>query len=175
MTAHAALRSMPRTASGLLRQGRLLGKLGASERDRFRGRHIGIVMQRLHLIAALSVRDNLRLAPSLAGLRVDDKRIDDVLNSFGVLAKAAGKPQEFSVGEAQRVAIARAVINKPALILADEPTSALDDENCAAALEMLLRQADENGATPVIATHDARLKSRFASQLELRKLYRTAA
>lgn len=87
--------------------GQSLGKLAAGARDRFRGRHIGIVMQRLHLIAALNVRDNLRLAQSLAGLRVDDKRIDDVLNNLGVLAKAASKTRELSVGETQRVARAR--------------------------------------------------------------------
>ncbi|HEX6112012.1 MAG TPA: ABC transporter ATP-binding protein, partial [Geminicoccaceae bacterium] len=66
-----------------------------------------------------------------------------------------------------RVAIARAVVNKPTLILADEPTSALDDANCAAVLALLRTQAEAAGATLVIATHDARLKSHFGHRLEL--------
>ena len=40
--------------------GTALGNLSASGRDRFRGRHIAVVMQRLHLISALTVHQNLR-------------------------------------------------------------------------------------------------------------------
>jgi putative ABC transport system ATP-binding protein len=149
--------------------GRDLRQLGAGARDRFRGRHIGIVMQRLHLIGALNVRDNLRLAQTLAGLPNDDARIGKVLESLGIADKAGRKPRELSMGEAQRVAIARAVLNRPELILADEPTSALDDHHCEAALEQLLRQADDNAATLIIATHDARIKARFRNRLELAK------
>ena len=65
------------------------------------------------------------------------------------------------------MAIARAVLNGPSLILADEPTSALDDQNCAAAIELLFRQAAEYGATLLVATHDQRIKSRFTRVLEL--------
>src|SRR5689334_2579660 len=42
------------------------------ERDRWRGRTIGLVPQRLHLVGALCVRDNLRLAQSLPGLPLDE-------------------------------------------------------------------------------------------------------
>lgn len=41
-------------------------------------------MQRLHLIAALDVRQNLRLAQSLAGREIDDARIAEVLALLGV-------------------------------------------------------------------------------------------
>jgi putative ABC transport system ATP-binding protein len=67
-------------------------------------------------------------------------------------------PRELSQGQAQRVAIARAVINRPALVLADEPTANLDDAHAAAALELLRAQAQEAGATLVVASHDARVR-----------------
>jgi putative ABC transport system ATP-binding protein len=147
--------------------GRDLAGARPGELDRWRGRTVGIVLQRLHLIAALSVRDNLRLARALAGLPEDAARIDQLLAELRLEGLAGARPARLSQGEAQRVAIARAVVNRPALILADEPTSALDDASCTAVLELLLRQADASGATLVIATHDARLAPHFAERLEL--------
>ncbi len=64
--------------------GELLGAMGESARDRFRGANIGLIMQRLHLIGALSVEANLKLAQSLAGKTVDATRIQSVLTSLGV-------------------------------------------------------------------------------------------
>jgi putative ABC transport system ATP-binding protein len=138
-----------------------------ARRDQFRGRHIGLVMQRMHLISALSVEGNLALAQKLAGLPVDGGRILATLDSLGIGNKLAARPRQLSQGEAQRVAIARAVINQPPLILADEPTSALDDDNCAAALDLLFAQSDAHGATLVVATHDQRVRQRFSRVLQL--------
>ncbi len=147
--------------------GTRLDNLTATERDHFRGHHIGFVMQRLHLISALTVEANLRLAQKLAGGAVDDKRIHAILETLGIASKRRSYPRELSQGEAQRVAIARAVVNHPALILADEPTAALDDANCESAIQLLFDQATEHGATLLVATHDARIKARFDQVCEL--------
>jgi putative ABC transport system ATP-binding protein len=147
--------------------GQDLAALTPAELDAFRGRTIGIVLQRLHLIPALTVRDNLRLARTLARLAPDPEWIDTLLANLGLAALAGARPSRLSEGEAQRVAIGRAVVNRPALILADEPTSALDDANCAAVITLLRAQAEASGATLVIATHDARLQGLFQHRLEL--------
>jgi putative ABC transport system ATP-binding protein len=147
--------------------GQDLAMLTMAELDAFRGRMIGIVLQRLHLIPALTVRDNLRLARTLARLPPDPARIDSLLAELGLAALAGARPHRLSEGEAQRVAIARAVVNHPALILADEPTSALDDANCATVLALLRAQAEASDATLIIATHDARLKAHVGHRLEL--------
>jgi putative ABC transport system ATP-binding protein len=142
-------------------------RLTGVQRDAYRARNIGLAPQTLHLIGVLSVRDNLRLARSLAALPADDAAIDAGLTSLGIAALASHKARDLSVGEAQRVAIARAVVNRPALILADEPTSALDDANCEKALALLREQARACGATLVIATHDKRIRDHFPRRLEL--------
>ena len=144
-----------------------LAHLSPAALDRFRGRHIGIVLQRLHLLASLTVVRNLLLAQYCAGLQQDRQRIDEVLSDLGIADKADAYPRGLSHGEAQRVAVGRAVLNRPRLLLADEPTSNLDDTNCAQALELLVKQAEHCGATLLIATHDARLKARFDHQLSL--------
>jgi ABC-type lipoprotein export system ATPase subunit len=147
--------------------GQSLGKLQGATLDRWRGATVGIVLQALHLVRHLSVRDNLRLAQYLAHLPQDDTRIDDTLNSLGVAGKAARRPPELSHGERQRVAIARAVVNRPKLLLADEPTANLDDGAAALAVDLLTEQAARHGATLVVATHDARVKAKFRERLEL--------
>jgi|SRR5688572_3895558 len=152
--------------AGLLRasRGRVVvadtdvASLGASAVDRWRGRTVGLVPQKLHLIGAVRVRDNLRLAQTLAGLRADDARIVALLEALQIGDLAQRFPRELSQGQAQRVAIARAVVNRPALVLADEPTANLDDAHAAAALELLRTQAIEAGATLVVASHDARVR-----------------
>jgi putative ABC transport system ATP-binding protein len=144
-----------------------LGQLSQAALDRFRGRHIGIVLQRLHLMATLTVANNLLLAQYCAGLKQNRARVDEVLSDLGIADKANALPRELSHGQAQRVAVGRAVLNRPLLLLADEPTSNLDDDNCAQALDLLVKQAGRCGATLLIATHDARLKARFAHQLRL--------
>lgn len=141
--------------------------LSPAARDRFRGRTIGLVPQRLHLIASLTVLDNLLLAPYLAGVRQDRAQARALLAELGLADKAAAYPWQLSFGQQQRVAVARAVINAPRLILADEPTSNLDDAHCARTIELLLARAETCGATLVVATHDRRVRERFAQRLEL--------
>ena len=113
------------------------------------------------------MRDNLRLAQYLAHLPQDDTRIQDTLASLDVANKAGRRPDELSQGERQRVAIARAVVNRPKLLLADEPTANLDDAAAALAVDLLSEQAARHGATLVVATHDARMKTKLRERLEL--------
>ena len=135
--------------------------------DQFRGRQVGFIFQKNHLMASLSVRNNLLMAPFLAGKKQDGNRIDHVLEELGLLEKRDSQIHQLSQGQAQRVAIARAIINKPALILADEPTSALDDANCEKVIQLLAKVASENNAALIVATHDQRLKEKIAKQIIL--------
>src|ERR671918_556982 len=55
--------------------GESLRKLDSARLDRWRGATVGIVLQALHLMRHLSVRDNLRLAQYLAHAPQDDARV----------------------------------------------------------------------------------------------------
>lgn len=142
-------------------------ELSNTELDRFRGQHIGVVFQKPHLIKSLNVKENLQLAQYFAGIKQDQQRLHEVLNSLNLYDKLNAYPSRLSQGQLQRVAIARAVINKPQLILADEPTSSLDDKNAHDVLNLLQQQAAGCGATLVVATHDQRVKERIANQYTL--------
>ena len=163
-----ALAGLVRPSEGEVEvSGENLSRLDGARLDRWRGATVGIVLQALHLVRHLSVRDNLRLAQYLAHAPQDDSRIADTLAAVGVADKAARRPSELSQGEQQRVAIARAVVNRPKLLLADEPTANLDDAAAAKVVDLLSEQAARYGATLVVATHDARVKGKFRERLEL--------
>jgi putative ABC transport system ATP-binding protein len=144
-----------------------MNQLSRSALDQFRGQHIGIIFQTAHFVQSLSVGDNLALAQSLAGMKVNRERIRELLSRLGLEHKLRSKPSQLSVGEKQRASIARAIINQPAVILADEPTSALDDCNCKQVIELLEEQAQAVDATLLVVTHDARLKDHISHQISI--------
>lgn len=144
-----------------------LGTMRGTALDRFRGRHIGIVFQRLHLIPSLTVLQNLTSAQYCAGLEVDESGARAALVRLGMENKAHAFPGELSQGQAQRASIARAIVNRPRLILADEPTSSLDDGNAMLVLDLLIQQAAECKAVLLVATHDARTKYTIDRRIEL--------
>jgi putative ABC transport system ATP-binding protein len=155
------------SAGEVVVDGAPMSALPPAQRDALRRRRIGVVFQTLRLISAISVRQNLALAQHIANGRVDRSLIDSLIERVGLSHRADARPRELSQGEAQRAAIARALCTGPKLVVADEPTSALDDANAEAMADLLLGVAQASGATLLIATHDNRLKGRFARTLTL--------
>jgi putative ABC transport system ATP-binding protein len=139
----------------------------AGRDDRWRGRRIGVVPQKLHLLASLSAVDNVAIACHFAG--TPELAAAPLLEQLGLAERAWAKPAELSLGEQQRVAIARAVVNRPRLLLADEPTSSLDDDNAQRVMDLLLEVAHTARALLVVATHDARIRGRFARVIQLER------
>jgi len=137
--------------------GQPLHALKSVAADAWRARAIGFLPQKLHLSAALTVQQNLAIAQWAAGQPEDADAIHTALQALGVAELAHRKPAQLSGGQAQRVALARAVLLQPQVILADEPTASLDDAAAADAVALLLTTARAQGATLVIATHDARV------------------
>ena len=148
--------------------GTSLSQMSGAALDRFRGQSIGIVLQKLHLIAPISVLQNLLLAQTLSGRPTDETAAMKLLENLGIASLRNSKPTQLSHGQAQRVAIARAVINEPTLLIADEPTSNLDDKHAGEALQILRSQAHACRAALVLATHDARVKEHIPRRLELK-------
>ena len=166
-------------AGGLRVAGKSLTGLSARAADDWRARTIGLLPQKLYLSAALTVQHNLELAYWAAGFKLQPARIREVLGELGVAELAQRLPAQLSGGQAQRVALARAVLMQPSVILADEPTASLDDAAAKDAVQLLLRAAQQQGATLVIATHDSRvaraMQSSHGPMPTLLQLVRTSA
>jgi putative ABC transport system ATP-binding protein len=151
----------------VLVDGEPISTLPPAARDALRRRTIGLVFQAIRLIPALSVRENLLLAQRIGRGQTDVADVGRLGDAVGLSHRMEAKPRELSQGEAQRAAIARALVTRPRLVIADEPTSALDDENAETILDLLFQTASETGAALLVATHDNRIKDRFATRLIL--------
>ena len=144
--------------------------LGARARDGFRGRRIGLVFQSFHLVDALNVAANIRLAAQCAGNPLHEPgRLDELIARLGLVLVRSQRADRISHGQAQRVAIARALLNRPAVILADEPTSALDDAHTASLVELLTQSASTEHAALVMATHDRRVLDMVGTVVEMER------
>jgi ABC-type lipoprotein export system ATPase subunit len=141
--------------------------LKGSKADKFRGKNIGVVFQKSHFIASLSVLENLEMASWLATGKKHTKRAKELLNKLDILEQAHKQPSQLSVGQQQRVSIARALINEPKVLLADEPTSSLDDKNADNVIELLETLSKEYKAALIIVTHDNRIKAKFTNQITM--------
>lgn len=137
--------------------------LKGSQFDKFRGKNIGIIFQKPHILAPLTVEENLQLANFF--VKENTHLIEPLLKELGIWDKRKARINTLSEGEAQRVTIARALVNKPKLILADEPTASLDDENAAAVVRLLQGQAKKYNAALIIVTHDQRVKDHISNQI----------
>lgn len=144
-----------------------MAKIHGSTLDRFRSQRIGLVYQKPHFVASLTVLDNLLLPPFFGQKRSAPEHLQALAEQLGIEHTLSKKPAQLSLGEQQRVGIARALVNTPPILLADEPTSALDDENGGRVFELLQEQALKNGASLLIVTHDNRLKSRVQRQIQI--------
>ncbi len=147
------------TAGSMEVSGQAMHGVGQMATDAWRAKTIGFLPQKLHLSAALTVYQNLALVFWAVGVAEDGLRINAALNALGVAALANRLPSQLSGGQAQRVALARAVLMQPKVLLVDEPTASLDDQAASDAVTLLLSTAHANGATLVIATHDARVEA----------------
>lgn len=122
----------------------------------FLRRKIGIVFQDFKLLNDRNVYENLRFVLRATGWteKVNIKaKINEVLDSVGILDSIHKMPYQISGGEQQRVAIARALLNNPDLILADEPTGNLDPQTSMEIMEVL-HQINQSGKSVLMATHD---------------------
>ncbi len=146
--------------------GKNLASMKGQDLDLFRGKEIGIIFQKPHLMAALNVKENLQMAHFFS--KKKGQNIEQLLTELGLDKKAKSSIMTLSEGEAQRVSIARALANSPKLILADEPTSSLDDENTEKVIQLLKTQAAKIGAALIIVTHDQRVKAHIPNFVEVK-------
>jgi putative ABC transport system ATP-binding protein len=135
--------------------GKEISKLPEHFSAHLRRQKIGFIFQKYHLIAHLSVLENVMtpLIPENLPLAVLERKAKAVMGQFGIAHKAHMRVNRLSGGEQQRVAIARSLINDPLIILADEPTANLD-ERLSRELIATLEKLKQKGVTLLIATHD---------------------
>jgi putative ABC transport system ATP-binding protein len=145
-------------ASGSVRvDGQSLYEMNSERRAVVRREKIGFVFQTFNLVPYLTALENVQIPLFLAKLsdKEQRERATALLERVGLGDRLDHKPSELSIGQQQRVALARMLANDPPIILADEPTGNLDPEN-AQSVQTFLKEANAEGRTIVMVTHDMR-------------------
>jgi putative ABC transport system ATP-binding protein len=142
------------TAGAVVLDGVEITSLDDGELTRLRRDKLGFIFQFFNLIPVLTAEENIVLPLSIAGRKVDQDWLRQLVDTVGLGDRLSHRPAELSGGQQQRVAVARALMSKPAVVFADEPTGNLDSKSSEEVLRMLRQSVDELGQTVVMVTHD---------------------
>jgi putative ABC transport system ATP-binding protein len=130
--------------------------MGDQELTLLRRTHIGFIFQFFNLLPMLTAEENIVLPLRIAGRRLDDEWVDEVIGKVGLSDRRTHRPAQLSGGQQQRVAIARGLVTRPTVMFADEPTGNLDSTTSEEILNLLREAVESYGQTTVMVTHDAR-------------------
>lgn len=120
----------------------------------FRRRQVGLIYQFYNLIPVLNVVENMTLPVLLDGRKVNEERLNELVETLGLSGRKNNLPNQLSGGQQQRVSIGRALMNAPAVVLADEPTGNLDSHNSQEIVELLRQSNVKYKQTLIVITHD---------------------
>lgn len=135
-------------------EGKDIYKLNDDELAIFRRRQVGLIYQFYNLIPILNVEENITLPLSLDGRKVDEKRLEELINLLGLSGRRTHLPNELSGGQQQKTSIGRAMITNPAIILADEPTGNLDSKSSDEVVTLLKKSNKDYKQTIIMITHN---------------------
>jgi putative ABC transport system ATP-binding protein len=144
-----------------------------SYRDRdvapIRNKEIGFIFQSFHLIADLSVVDNVEIPLLYRTLSAKERRslALQALERVGLSSRVHHFPSQLSGGQQQRVAIARAIVGRPRILLADEPTGNLDSQMGDEIMAIVHDLNQREKTTVVMVTHDLLKAERTARTIRL--------
>lgn len=128
---------------------------------------IGMVFQNFHLFPSRTVGENVAFAMEIHNVcrKIQNKRIDDVLELVNLSHKKNVYPSCLSGGEKQRVGIARALVNQPDILFCDEATSALDPKTMGSLLDLLQQLNERLGVTIIAITHQMEVVKQICTKV----------
>jgi putative ABC transport system ATP-binding protein len=128
---------------------------------------IGYAYQEPLLLDELTVWENLILPAMLNGRNDLGAKGEGLLEECGLSDRFDCFPEALSGGEKRRLAVAMALILPYRLLIIDEPTAYLDDTWGGRLMEIVIREANANNATLLVASHDARLRPYFRKAIKM--------
>jgi phospholipid/cholesterol/gamma-HCH transport system ATP-binding protein len=119
---------------------------------------IGFLFQSGALYDSMTIRENLEF-PLTRVLKLKDqqeidKRVEEALDSVGLLDAIDKLPSDLSGGMRKRAGLARTIIVNPEIILYDEPTTGLDPITSREISDLILSIQKKFKTSSIIITHD---------------------
>ena len=113
-------------------------------------RVVGALLDARQVHPNRTVRNHLRWIA--ATNRIEERRVDTVLDMVGLTAVAGSRAGTLSLGMSQRLGIAGALIGDPPVLLFDEPVNGLDPEGIHW-VRTLMRTLAAEGRTVLVSSH----------------------
>ena len=115
---------------------------------------IGFLTEERSLLTKLTVKEQILFYGALKSLDEDVilKRLDNLLNRFGIEEYKDRKINTLSKGNQQKVQFISAIINEPELLILDEPFSGLDPINIELFKSVIL-ELKEKGTSIIFSSH----------------------
>lgn len=117
---------------------------------------LGYIFQTSRLMPWLSVFENVKLVCNEQNNNTAEKRIKNILSSFGLSEFINSYPNAISGGMRRRVSIARAFINNPEVLLMDEPFVSLDQPAAEEMYKILIEYWKKKPTTVILITHSVK-------------------
>ncbi|MCR5588324.1 MAG: ATP-binding cassette domain-containing protein [Bacteroidales bacterium] len=114
-------------------------------------RCIGYLPEHNPLYLDMYVREYLRFAAGLGGVKNQNERADEMIELTGLTPEANKRIGQLSKGYRQRVGLAQALIHDPQVLILDEPTTGLDP-NQLEFIRSVIRNAGKDKAV-LLSTH----------------------
>ncbi len=130
----------------------------------FRRRQVGLIYQFYNLIPILNVEENITLPLSLDNRKINQAKVEEMLDLLGLSNRKNHLPNELSGGQQQRTSIGRALITNPTIILADEPTGNLDSKASDEIVKLLQKSNKELKQTIIMITHNMEI-AKYADRI----------
>ena len=125
--------------------------------------HVGLLGHANGLYDDLTAEENLRFTVRAA--RLPKTAVGDALSCLGIYGRLLSIPAgKLSAGQRRRVALAALLARQPQLWLLDEPHAGLDADN-RTLLDELLKRVTGEGATVVVASHEAHTSEVLADRV----------
>lgn len=125
--------------------------LNVADWTNLRQRHLSHMFQELRLFPELTAMENVQIKNKLTGFK-SRKEIVRWFEQLGIADKMDTKAAFMSFGQQQRVALIRSLVQPFDFILADEPISHLDKANSQIVSDLLMEEAQRQGAGIIITS-----------------------
>ncbi len=116
-----------------------------------RMRHVSTLFQELRLFPELTAIENVEIKNKLTGFKTREQ-ILEWFDMLGIADKVDAKVERMSFGQQQRVALMRALVQPFDFLLADEPISHLDDNNGRIMGDIMMKEANAQGAGVIVTS-----------------------
>lgn len=116
---------------------------------------VGVLTENHGLYNRMPAEEYLNFFGEVYGIEVEERgrRIDRLLEHFGLGDDRRRKIGEYSKGMRQKLALARALLHRPPVLLLDEPTSAMDPES-ARLVRDAIQELRSSERAIIICTHN---------------------